>query len=242
MKTTTRNVFACLAFIFAAGALLVAPGCKREAPPAGEPAGEAEAEPSPATPEEPSPPAPEPPEAPPADVTLAEPPEAQPAQEPATKEAEMPERPDIVIRSTAFDDGQPIPTMYTGDGDNISPPLVIENAPEGTVELALIVDDPDAPQPEPWVHWVLYKIRAETTRLPEGQIPEGAVEGVNSWRKTGYRGPAPPPGRGVHHYRFTIYALSEPVELETGAEKDRLLRAIADTTLAKATLTGTYER
>jgi hypothetical protein len=122
----------------------------------------------------------------------------------------------IKVRSTAFSDGQPIPKKYTEDGQDVSPPLAWDKVPEGTKELALICDDPDAPSHEPWVHWVIYKIPATVRELPEGlptdatlNSPIKAMQGMNSWpdgRMIGYRGPAPPPGR-VHHYHFQVYAL-----------------------------------
>ena len=118
----------------------------------------------------------------------------------------------ITVTSTAFEPNKPIPKKYTGDGEDASPPLAWTKVPEGTKELALICDDPDAPVGT-WTHWVLYKIPADTTSLPEGlprektlNKPAGAVQGVNSWHSDnlGYRGPAPPAGK-LHHYHFKLY-------------------------------------
>ena len=127
----------------------------------------------------------------------------------------------ITVRSTAFDDGQPIPKKFTEDGQDVSPPLAWDGGPEGTKELALICDDPDAPSREPWVHWVIYKIPATVRGLPEGlptdaslESRSSAMQGKNSWpdgRTIGYRGPAPPPGR-VHHYHFKVYALDRELD------------------------------
>jgi hypothetical protein len=158
--------------------------------------------------------------------------------------------PEFLLASSAFADGQHIPRKHTGDGADLSPPLSWSDPPAGTRELALIVDDPDAPTPEPWVHWVLYKIPAEAARLPEGVAPAlypgnllGACQGRNSWPKgIGYRGPAPPKGHGVHRYFFKLFALSEPISLEAGAQKSELLKAISGRVLAQATLMGRYER
>lgn len=156
----------------------------------------------------------------------------------------------MTLRSPAFEHHATIPTKYTEDGPDHSPPLRWEGVPEGTAELALIVDDPDAPTREPWVHWVLYKIPPGTTELPESvptrklhlDTPRGALQGPNSWEIIGYRGPAPPRGHGTHHYHFKLYALDTPLEIPAGADKTTILQAIADRVLAKAELVGTYGR
>lgn len=155
----------------------------------------------------------------------------------------------LKISSSAFEDGQPIPKKYTGDGQDISPPLAVAGVPAEARELALIVDDPDAPRPEPWVHWVMYKIPADVKQLDEGINPSlrvaqpgGALQGRNSWDRIGYGGPAPPEGHGTHHYYFKLYALDEPLSLEPGLDKDRLLTAMDGHILAEAQVVGTYER
>jgi Raf kinase inhibitor-like YbhB/YbcL family protein len=148
----------------------------------------------------------------------------------------------LTIESPAFGLNEPIPEKHTGDGEDVSPPLVFENAPEGTVELALVCDDPDAPTPEPWVHWVIYKIPADAGGLPEGASGKtgAALEGRNSWPadNLGYRGPKPP--SGTHRYFFRLYALDAPVDLEAGATKDELLAAIEGHVLAETVLIGVY--
>jgi Raf kinase inhibitor-like YbhB/YbcL family protein len=152
------------------------------------------------------------------------------------------------LHSSAFGDGARIPGTYTGDGADVSPPLEWSDVPEGVKEFALVCDDPDAPTPKPWVHWVVNGIPADVRRLDEGASQQKVfpgVEGRNSWnsgRTIGYRGPAPPPGHGVHHYRFHLYALDAAVRLQPGAEAGVLLRAIAGHTLAEAETVGTYER
>jgi Raf kinase inhibitor-like YbhB/YbcL family protein len=155
----------------------------------------------------------------------------------------------MTIRSDAFDDGRAIPPRHGEDGEDLSPPLSWSDPPEGTRELALIVDDPDAPRAEPWVHWVLYKIPPDVRTLPEGvppsptlTTPPGALQGKNSWGTGGYRGPAPPRGHGVHHYHFRLYALDAPVRAEKGLDKRGLLSAMQGHILAQAELVGTYER
>lgn len=161
----------------------------------------------------------------------------------------------LTLTSTAIAPGRRIPTRYTGDGENISPPLSWSGLPDGTVELALIVDDPDAPTTVPWVHWVIYAMPASLRRLPAGiaAVPvlaeplapaclAGARQGRNSWSAVGYRGPAPPRGRGVHHYHFRLYALDAKLDLKPAAEKNTLLAAMAGHVLATGELVGTYER
>jgi Raf kinase inhibitor-like YbhB/YbcL family protein len=156
----------------------------------------------------------------------------------------------ISITSTAFEAGKTIPKEFTGEDDDRSPPLAWSNIPQGTKEIALLCDDPDAPAGT-WVHWVLYKIPPETAGLPEGlprektlKTPAGAVQGVNSFgsNNVGYRGPMPPPGHGTHHYHFKIYALDKPVSLSPGESKKALLAEIHGHVLAQGELIGTYKR
>lgn len=161
---------------------------------------------------------------------------------------------EIELSSTAFDDGGPIPAKYTEDGDDLSPPLSWSGVPEGTKELALICDDPDAPSPKrpapsPWVHWVIYKIPADVEVLPEGipaaarlDDPPGALQGKNSWPTTGYRGPAPPPGSGTHRYVFKLYALDTELDVEPEIDKATLLSEMSGHVLGEGRLIGTYER
>jgi len=145
------------------------------------------------------------------------------------------------VTSPVFGAGQRIPRKYTGEGENVSPALSWSGAPEGTRQFALICDDPDAPRPEPWVHWVLYGIPPEVTDLAEGSSG-GAMEGKNSSGRTGYHGPMPPPGHGTHHYHFKVYALDRPVHLPPGATKKELLEAMKGHVLAEGETVGTYER
>ncbi|MBN1912113.1 MAG: YbhB/YbcL family Raf kinase inhibitor-like protein [Pirellulales bacterium] len=159
----------------------------------------------------------------------------------------------IEVTSTAFAEGDRIPVRYTEDGEDISPPIFWSGVPEGTKEFALICDDPDAPTPEPWVHWVIYKIPGNATGLPEHvartarlKPPETILQGANSWSRPsqpsiGYRGPAPPPG-GVHHYRFTVYALDARTVVEPGLTKKQLLEEIKEHVIATGRLTGVYSR
>ncbi len=154
----------------------------------------------------------------------------------------------MIITSSAFKDGRTIPVTYTADGENISPPLQFSKVPQETTELALIMHDPDAPMEGGFTHWVVYGMPPDTTELPEDIPTEPTVEepalaqGVNSADETGYIGPAPPEGDEAHHYNFTLYALSEGLDLEPGATKDELESAMEDRIVAETTLTGMYGR
>lgn len=155
----------------------------------------------------------------------------------------------IKLTSPAFAHGERIPKKYTGDGEDISPALQWTALPENTKELALIMDDPDAPRPEPWVHWVIYKIPATATGLPENIAkterpvePTGALQGLNSWNRVGYGGPAPPPGHGVHHYHFRLYALDTTLDLGPRLTKEALLEKMKGHIIGRGELIGTYQR
>lgn len=149
------------------------------------------------------------------------------------------------LTSSAFEEGQPIPVKFTGDGENISPPLQWSDPPKKTKSFAVICDDPDAPK-KIWVHWVLFNIPAEQTELPEGvaktgTLPDGAKQGKNDFGKLGYGGPAPPPGK-PHRYFFKLYALKEMIDLPAGATKAQLEEAMRTHTLNQTSLLGTYVR
>jgi len=153
------------------------------------------------------------------------------------------------VTSPVIKDNQPINPKYTADGDNISPPLHIEDVPSNARELALIVEDPDAPTPEPFVHWVLYKVPPTSTDLPEGiktaariDQPPGAMQGKNDMKRVGYTGPEPPPGHGTHHYHFRVYALDKRLEVQPGADEKSLLASMSGHILDSAEVVGTYER
>lgn len=175
----------------------------------------------------------------------------------STRQPQQPDKPKppgetgmkLSIESAAFAEGQPIPRKHTGDGEDVSPALSWSGVPAGAKELALICDDPDAPTPQPWVHWVIYQIPADAKGLPEGVAAKaeptaaaGAIQGKNSWGGVGYRGPAPPRGHGVHHYHFKLYALSDALGLKAGADKKALLTAMKGRIAAQGELVGTYQR
>jgi Raf kinase inhibitor-like YbhB/YbcL family protein len=146
---------------------------------------------------------------------------------------------DLRIASAAFGNLQPIPARYTGDGEDVSPPLSWSGVPAGTQAFALVVHDPDAPLVDGFTHWVAYGIPAGMTSLPEGAT--GLVQGTSSFGRQAYNGPAPPPGHGVHHYYFWVYALDQDLELPPGLDRRALLERIEDHVIEQARLIGTYE-
>jgi hypothetical protein len=152
------------------------------------------------------------------------------------------------IKSASFSHQGDIPTKHTCEGDDVSPPLSWSAAPAGTKSLALIVDDPDAPDPKApkmtWVHWVLYNIPPAATGLPEGvkksALPAGTGEGLNDWKRTGYGGPCPPIGR--HRYFHKLYALDTTLSGLGTPTKADLEKAMKGHVLATAELIGTYQK
>ncbi len=152
----------------------------------------------------------------------------------------------MTLSSTAFAHNGAIPKRYTCDGDDISPPLSWSGVPSGAKSLALVVDDPDAPDPAApkmtWVHWVLYNIAPATTALPEAvkSLPAGALSGLNDWKRTGYGGPCPPIGR--HRYFHKLYALDTMLKGLGQPNKAALEKAMQGHILARAELVGTYKR
>ena len=154
----------------------------------------------------------------------------------------------FTLTSSVFSHGGAIPRQYTCDGTDRSPPLAWSGAPAGTQSFALIVDDPDAPDPKApkmtWVHWVLYNMPDGATGLGEGvrpsDLPHGALEGVNDWKRTGYGGPCPPIGR--HRYFHKLYALSTVLPDLKQPTKAKLEQAMQGNVLAKVELMGTYQR
>ena len=153
----------------------------------------------------------------------------------------------FLLGSPGFASQGSIPAEHTCEGENTSPPLAWSDAPAGTKSFALIVDDPDAPDPAApkttWVHWVLYNIPAATTALPAGasaaNIPAGASEGINDFKRSGYGGPCPPIGR--HRYFHKLYALDTTLDLKAPS-KQEVERAMKGHVLAQAELVGTYQK
>lgn len=152
----------------------------------------------------------------------------------------------LTISSPAFDPGTGIPQRYTCDGDDVSPPLAWAGVPEGTRSLVLIIDDPDAPDPEAprmtWVHWVVYNLPPAAGGLAEAvdELPAGAACGLNDWKRADYGGPCPP--IGLHRYFHRLYAMDiELPDLGTPGRSE-LEQAMRGHVLEKAELIGTYQR
>lgn len=143
------------------------------------------------------------------------------------------------INSPAFAHNGKIPSKYTCDGENISPPLLFTEIPPEAASLALICEDPDAPG-KTFVHWVVWNIDSNTAEIGEGQKLEGAVEGYNDFGKNGYGGPCPP--SGTHRYFFKLYALDKLLDLSPQSAKMHLESAMENHILAKAELVGLYSR
>lgn len=152
------------------------------------------------------------------------------------------------VTSTAFADRGEIPAVHTCEGRDIAPALQFSGVPAGARSLALIVDDPDAPDPRAprmtWVHWVLANLPANSAGLPEGvapaALPKGTVEGLNDWKRTGYGGPCPPIGR--HRYFHKLYALDVELGDLKHPTKAQVEAAMRGHVLAHAELVGTYEK
>jgi len=154
----------------------------------------------------------------------------------------------LTVTSSAFAANAAMPSLYTCEGKDISPPLAWSGAPARTRSFVLIVDDPDAPDPAApkmtWVHWVLYDIPATASSLPEAvksaALPAGTREGINDWKRTRYGGPCPPVGR--HRYFHKLYALDTLLSDLNRPDKAAVEKAMQGHVLAEAALIGTYQR
>jgi Raf kinase inhibitor-like YbhB/YbcL family protein len=150
------------------------------------------------------------------------------------------------LSSPAFPDGSPIPAKYTCEGEDLSPPLAWSGIPGGTRSLALIVDDPDAPDPDAprmvWVHWVVYNLPRDAAGLAEGvqALPQSAKVGLNDWKRAAYGGPCPPIGR--HRYFHKLYAIDIVLPDLGQATKSKVEAAMKGHILAEAKLVGTYQK
>jgi Raf kinase inhibitor-like YbhB/YbcL family protein len=147
----------------------------------------------------------------------------------------------ITLRSPAFTNGAEIPKQYTCDGDGISPPLVWSSVPRKAKELALLMEDPDAPGGT-FVHWAAWGIPSTVTQIPPGVPTNNLQQGKNSFGKAGYGAPCPPKGDAPHRYLFTLYALSQTLPLGNGASPADVRDAIGKIAIGQGVLTGKYGR
>lgn len=154
--------------------------------------------------------------------------------------------PMIDLSSTAFAAGARLPDRFTADGDGVSPPLLWAALPEGTTRLALVVEDPDAPAPDPLVHALVLNMPADQGRIAEGEIAEDgpldALVGRNSYGARAWLPPDPPTGHGNHDYVFQLFALSAPVKTGDDPGRSDLIEAMTGKVLGAGVLIGTYSR
>lgn len=154
----------------------------------------------------------------------------------------------LSLNSGAFNEGGVVPSKYTCEGDDVAPPLEWDGVPENAQSLVLIVDDPDAPDPDAprmtWVHWVVYNLPPDVRGLPEGAmadiLPVGTKQGLNDWKNIGYGGPCPPIGR--HRYFFKLYVLDTILENLSSPTKVEVEAAMQGHVIAQAELVGTYKK
>jgi hypothetical protein len=149
------------------------------------------------------------------------------------------EKDEFRISGSVFKNGGEIPKKYTCDGENVNPPLQFENVPAKAKSLALVFDDMDAPRGS-YVHWILWNIHPNTKEIKENSVPEGAVEGMNDFKRHHYGGPCPP--RRAHKYVFKIYALDSPLHLNPNSTKTDLEKTMEGHVLAQTQLMGVYKR
>jgi Raf kinase inhibitor-like YbhB/YbcL family protein len=155
----------------------------------------------------------------------------------------------MTVTSQTFSSGGPIPEKNSPQGDNVSPELSWSGAPAGTKEFVLIVEDPDAPMANPFIHWIVHRIAATTNSIPAGLPGEralvqlgNAVQGLNDANTRGWYGPKPPTGHGVHHYHFQLFAVDQALGLGPDATVDELKKAMTGHVVGFGELIGTYER
>lgn len=143
------------------------------------------------------------------------------------------------LKSSSFKYNSVIPSKYTCDGKNINPNLYLENIPEKVEDLVFIVDDPDAPAGT-WIHWTVWGVDPKVNTINEGELPEGAREGLTSFGTVGYGGPCPPESSGVHRYSFRVYAMDKKIKLPAGSALEELQREIQSGVIADAEIIGLY--
>lgn len=145
----------------------------------------------------------------------------------------------MLISSPAFEQNETIPSKYTCDGENISPPLKFISVPEAAQSLVLIFDDPDSPSGN-WLHWLLVNIEPNITSIQEGVAPSGAKQGVNGFGELGYGGPCP--ASGTHRYFFRVFALDKKLEVPTSFTREEVEQMMSGHIIAQAELIGQYSR
>lgn len=143
----------------------------------------------------------------------------------------------MTLTSSAFENEQMIPKQYSRDGDDMSPPLMIQGVPKAAKSLAILVDDPDAPG-RLFNHWILFNIAPNTVEIKEGECPLGAMQGKNDWGELNYGGPQPP--SGVHRYFFKLYALDTALSLQQGASREQIYKAMHGHILEETNLMGRF--
>jgi Raf kinase inhibitor-like YbhB/YbcL family protein len=149
----------------------------------------------------------------------------------------------LEVRSDALRAGEPMPRQFTVDGQGVSPPLRWSGVPEGTQELVLLCEDPDAPMPTPFVHWIVYGLRPETESLPESSAQSRTLhQGRNSARKTEFMPAAPPPGHGTHRYHFQLFAIDEPLRFTSAPDRNEVVTSMSGHVLASGELVVPYSR
>ena len=146
----------------------------------------------------------------------------------------------IKVTSAAFTDGGSLPVTFTADGAGIAPPLAWTDIPDGARSVVLIVEDPDAPFPKPFAHWLVYSLPVTSGSIASS--PAGGREGKNSMLRNGYTPAAPPAGHGMHHYHFQVFAIDIVLELGEGAGRSALLDAMRNHVIAWGDIVATYER
>lgn len=145
----------------------------------------------------------------------------------------------LTLSSPAFESREAIPSEYTCDGANISPPLTITGVPVGTQSLVLVMEDPNTPT-KAWLHWLVYTLEPENTELKKGEVPITARQGINDFGKAEYGGPCPPSGQ--HHYSFKLYALDIPFDFPEGLRLEAVMLRIQNHIIGQTELVGVYER
>jgi len=154
----------------------------------------------------------------------------------------------IRLTSPAFEEGAELPARFTADGAKVSPPLSWEGVPEAAARVVLLVEDPDAPLPEPLVHCIVWDLPGADGQISEGMLPGPAADGPdkdmgrNSFLTAQYLPPDPPPGHGVHHYVFQVFAVDRPLDFRGHPGRGALVEALRGHVLAKGKLVGTYQR